>query len=168
MKVKRIFSYGLCFLLLSGGLLVANPDDEFQNRRRIRDNINTLRILKMTQALDLTEEQVAKIFPALNRIEKEKMEINKEIGQKVKELRLILEKENPEEQEIKDMIEELKRLRNLLESKDKEFASFLEENLTLVQQAKFILFSIDFIRVLREKIDRAKILQERLRRKDKR
>jgi len=161
MKAKKVFSFVFCFLFLSVIVLTAAPDDKFPDKRGIRENIHTLRLLRMTQALNLTEEQAAKIFPAINRIEKEKMEIHREIGLKVKELKLSLEKEDPEEQ-IENMIEDLKNLRNLLKSKDEEFENFMEENLTVVQRAKYILFSVDFFRALKEKVERARILQERL------
>jgi Spy/CpxP family protein refolding chaperone len=168
MQIRRLFLFAFCFLLVSSIFLVAIPDDENQNRKRIRENINTLRLLRMTQVLDLTEEQAARIFPAMNRIEKEKRGIHIEIGQKMKELRLASVKEKPEEQEIENVIGDLKRLRNALKSKDEELEKIIEENLTLVQKAKYIIFSVDFNRGLREKIDRARGLQKRSDEKDKR
>ena len=168
MQAKRIFSFFFCFLLMSTIFLTALPDKEFQNKKRIRENLNTLRLLRMTQALDLTEEQTAKIFPAINRIEKEKMEIQREIGQKIKELRLILDKEKPGEQEIEEVMQDWKGLRNTLKSKDEELENFIEENLTLVQRAKHLLFLIDFYKGIREKMDRARWLQQRLSKRDKR
>lgn len=165
---KRIFLFIFCFLFVSSVYLAAIPEDESQNQRKIRENINTLRLLKMTQVLDLTEEQAAKIFPALNRTEKEKRSINRQIRQKLKELRLILAKEQPEEQEIESVIGDLKKLRNSLKMKDEELEKILEENLTLVQRAKYVVFSVDFYQGLREKIDQARRLQKRLDEKNKR
>jgi Spy/CpxP family protein refolding chaperone len=148
--------------------LTAIDDEENQSRKRIRESINTLRLLRMTQALDLTEEQAAKIFPALNRTEKEKRDINRQIGQKLKELRLILAKEKAEEQEIEKVIGELKELRKALKIKDEELEKIIEENLTLVQRAKYLVFSVDFYRGLREKVDRARALKKRQDERNKR
>jgi Spy/CpxP family protein refolding chaperone len=161
MQIKRIFLFIFSFLFVGSVCLVAISDDENRDRKNIRENINTLRLLRMTQALDLTEEQAANIFPAITRIEREKREIYKEIGQKIKELRLILAKEKPEEQEIESVIEDLKRLRNAVQSKDKELEKIIEENLTLVQKAKYFVFAVDFYRGLREKVDRARRLQQK-------
>ena len=168
MQIRRLFLFAFCFLFVGSTFLAAIPDDENQNRKKIRENINTLRLLRMTQVLDLTEEQAAKIFPALNRTEKEKRGINRQIGQKLKELRLILAKEKPEEQEIEKLMEDLKELRNTLKTKDEELEKIIEENLTLVQRAKYLVFLVDFSRGLREKIDRARKLQKRLEEKNKR
>ena len=168
MQVRRLFLFAFCFLFVSSIFLIAFDDDENQSRKRIRENIRTLRLLRMTQALDLTEEQTAKIFPALNRTEKEKRSINLQIGQKIKGLRSILAKEKPEEQEIENLIEDLKKLRNALKIKDEELEKIIEENLTLVQKAKYLVFSVDFYRGLREKMDRARRLKRTLDERNKR
>jgi len=168
MKAKKIFSLVYCFTFMSMIAFADVQEDKSPYRKGIRENIEMLRLLKMTQALDLTEEQASKIFPAINRVEKEKMKINKEIGQKITELKLILDKEKPNESEIQNVMEDLKGLRSLLKSKDEELESVLEENLTLVQRAKYLLFMVDFYRGLREKVNRARLLQERMRRRDKR
>ena len=167
MQLKRLFSFIFCLLLVSSIYLTSFAEDQNRDRKKIRENINTLRLLRMTQALDLTEEQTAKIFPALNRIEKEKTRIHNEIGQKLKELRLILAKEKPEDQEIEFMIENLKKLRSSLKSKDEELEKVMEESLTLVQRAKYLIFSVDFFKGLREKIAKARRLQQRSRDQDK-
>lgn len=168
MKAKKIFSFISCFTFMSLIAFADVQEDKSPYRKGIRENIQMLRLLKMTQALDLTEEQASKIFPAINRVEKEKMKINKEISQKITELKLILDKEKLDENEIQNVMEDLKGLRSLLKGKDEELESVLEENLTLVQRAKYLLFMVDFYRGLREKVNRARILQQRLRKGEKR
>jgi Spy/CpxP family protein refolding chaperone len=166
MKAKKVFSliFGLVFMSM---IAVADvQEDKSPYPKRIRENIQMLRLLKMTKVLDLTEEQASKIFPAMNRNEKEKVKINKEIGQKIKELKLILSKEIPDESEIHSIMEDLKRLRSLLKSKDEELENVLEENLTVIQRAKYLLFIVDFSRELRETVNRARLLQERIRKRD--
>ena len=79
MKTRYILSILLCLLLLSSILSTAIQDDQPQNRRRTRENIRTLWLLRMTRVLELTEEQTAKVFPIVSRIEKEKSEIYKQI-----------------------------------------------------------------------------------------
>ena len=167
MKTKYILSILICFFLLSSVLSAAIQDEEFQKQRRTRENIITLRLLRMTRALDLTEEQTAKIFPVISRIEKEKIEIYKQVREQMKELRLILKDKDPDQKELKNKINKIKELRNLIKSKDEELEKKLEENLTLIQRAKYLMFTPGFYRELREKLERARLMRERQRQKNK-
>lgn len=168
MKTKNIIIIFGCLFFFSSVLFSSLHEENLQNNRRIRDNIRTLLLLRMTQALDLTEEQTAKIFPKISQIEKEKKEMQQKIGKQMRELRSILRNENHDEQEFTDRIKRIKELRNLLKNKDEELENFLDDNLTLLQRAKYIIFSQDFYRGLREKLERARIMQEKLRKEKKR
>ncbi len=167
MKAKNIFKILICFFLLSSTLSEAIQDEEFQKQRRTRENIITLRLLRMTRALDLTEEQTAKIFPVVSRIEKEKIEIYKQIREQMKKLRLILKDKDPDQKELKNRINTIKELRNLIKNKDEELEAYIEENITLIQQAKYVIFSVGFYRDLRGQLERARMMRKRLQQKDK-
>ncbi len=167
MKTKCILSILLCFFLLSSILSAAIQDDKPQNRRKARENMKTLWLLRMTRVLELTEEQTAKVFPIVSRIEKEKSEIHLQIGKHIGDLRLILREEEPDQKELKNKINKIKELRNIIKKKDEELEARMEENLTLVQRAKFLMFSARFYRDLREQLDRAKYMRERQRQKIK-
>ena len=130
--------------------------------RGIRENIILFRMLRMTQDLDLTEEQAAKIFPKMNQIEKEKFELQAKVGEQVRELRLALRDESPDQKKIDDRVNAILELRHKVDSKDKELETFLLENLTPVQRGKYLVFAADFYRELREKLERARGLQQRL------
>ncbi|NIO49453.1 MAG: hypothetical protein GTN73_08500 [Candidatus Aminicenantes bacterium] len=121
----------------------------------------------MTRVLELTEEQTAKIFPIVSRIEKEKSEIYQQIGKQIRELRLTLREEEPDQEELKNKINNIKGLRNLIKKKDEELEAGMEENLTLVQRAKYLMFAANFYRELRDNLERARIQRERLRQKIK-
>ncbi len=130
-------------------------------RRGIRNNIMLLRMLRLTQVLDLTEEQAAKIFPKINQIEKEKLELNGQIGERLRELRQMLMEEKRDEREISSQIDAIKQLRDQVKNKEKELETFMEDNLTLVQRAKYMIFSADFYRDLRDKVEKARLMRER-------
>jgi len=169
MKAKYILSILICFFLLSSVLSASFfQDEQPQNRRRARENMRTLWLLRMTRALDLTEEQTAKVFPIVSRIEKEKNEIHLQIGKRIRELRSILREEEPDQKELKNKIDKIKELRNIIKKKDEELEARMEENLTLVQRAKFLMFSASFYRDLRDQLDRARIMRERQRQRIKR
>ncbi len=159
MRGKKLFFFILCFVLMSFVFFCALRASEAQNRERIRENINTLRLLRMTQELDLTEEQTIKIFPAINRIEKEKMVIHLQIGLRIGELKSMLREEPLKEEEISNKIKSIKDLRLLLKAKDNELEKFVEDNLTLIQKAKYLVFLADFSRGLGEKLERARMMR---------
>lgn len=165
MKVKSILSVFIGLLLLSLFASAAVQGKAPQNQRRIRENITTLWLLRMTRALELTEEQTAEIYPFVTRIEKEKMEINQRIRKQMRELRLILNDKDPDRNELVNKIDNIKELRNLLRNKDEELENYLEENLTLVQRAKYLMFAVSFYRDLREKVSRARMIREGIRKK---
>jgi len=167
MKTRNILSILLCLLLLSSILSAAMQDGQPQKRRRTRENMRTLWLLRMTRVLELTEEQTAKVFPIVARIEKEKNEIYKQIGKQVKELRLILRKEEPDQGDLKSKINKIKELRNLIKKKDEELEARMEENLTLIQQAKYLMFAANFYRDLRDNLERARSQRDRQRQKRK-
>ena len=167
MKTKYILSILICFFLLSSVLSAASQEEQPQNRRRARENMRTLWLLRMTRALELTEEQTAKVFPIVSRIEKEKNEIHLQMEKQIRGLRLALREEEPDQKELKSKINKIKELRNLIKKKDEELEARMEENLTLVQRAKFLMFSASFYRELRDNLDRARIQKERQRQRIK-
>jgi hypothetical protein len=129
---------------------------KFWEERRGWDNISTLYLLRMVQVLDLTEEQTAKIFPRVNRVEKEKREMNRKIGLLLRELRARVRQQDVEEKELSRIIDEVKDLRLQVKSREEELQAFLEENLTVHQQAKYLIFIQDFVKDLREKLNKAR------------
>lgn len=168
MKTKYVLSIFLSFFLLSSilsaGVLNGGPQ---QNKKRTRENIITMRLLRMTRVLELTEEQTAKIFPVVTRVEKEKMEIYLKVGKEMRDLRLALKSKTPDEKKISNKIKAIKEFRDQLESMDRELETRLEESMTLIQRAKYLVFSADFNRDLRNQLDRARRMKERPPRKKK-
>lgn len=146
-------------LLLLGSFLSAQTGAErIQLRERIRENINRLRLLRMTEELGLTEEQTAKIYPAASRIEKEKADIHRKMRQEIIDLRALMEEPSGREAELAEKVKTIRELRSAVEQKDREFEALLEENLTSLQKAKYLLFTMEFYRSLAEKAERARRL----------
>ncbi|MCK4337724.1 MAG: hypothetical protein KAX11_07255 [Candidatus Aminicenantes bacterium] len=139
-----------------------------QSQKKMRENISTLMLLRMTRVLDLTEEQAAKIYPKVNYTEKEKNRLNREILQKMRKLRVLLGGENPDEKQIEKTIEDIQVLRDRIRGLDKEFESFLDENLTVLQRGKYLFFVQEFFKTLREQLNKARAAQNKLKRPPKR
>lgn len=157
MKYKVSAFLVIIGLLLSPLLVFSQAKDEVKSvkEEEIRRHIETFRMWEMTKALDLKEEQVASIFPALNRIEKERAKLNKQIGLEIRELKELLDLENPNIEQIQAKLEKIKTLKEQIQVKNEEIEKLLEDNLTVEQQAKYIIFTLRFMRDLREKMDRS-------------
>jgi hypothetical protein len=126
-----------------------------QNRERVRDQMATLRLLRMTQALDLTEEQTAKIFPTLNRLEKEKSVLQREMGTHIRDLRgLLQDPESLKEEKLAPIVASLEAGRAKVRGIDEQLDKFVESNLTPLQKAKYVIFNIDFMRNLTDVLNR--------------
>jgi Spy/CpxP family protein refolding chaperone len=128
----------------------------FWEARKGWDNISTLYLIRMVQVLDLTEEQSAKIIPMVNREEKEKREMNRKIGLLMRELRTTLRQQDGNDKELSHIMDEMKNLRMQVKSREEELQEFMEGTLTVPQQAKYLIFVQDFLKDLREKLNKAR------------
>ncbi len=124
---------------------------------RVRENIITLKLLRMTQALDLTQEQTAVIYPVLTRLEKEKYEATFKLNSRMKELGLLLEQDKPAEDKILGLMSDISSLRDLIMARDAEATVFLKGKLSVMQSAKYLLFNVEFYRGLGERLERARM-----------
>jgi Spy/CpxP family protein refolding chaperone len=138
------------------GLLLSAPaqDQRPRSRERIRENIHRLRLLRMTEALGLTEEQTAKIYPFATRKEKEKRVLLGEINDEMQHLRELLAEAVLDEGALLNSVEKIREMRQKFQDKDREFEAFLEENLSPLQMAKYLLFEADFYRGVTEVLRR--------------
>jgi len=158
MSKHIFFRSSLAFLVIlsSFATVAAQGTPTGPAQERIRRNIHTLRLLQMTQALDLSEEQAAKIFPVLNRIEKEKAELQRQVGLAVRELRAIIREGKAQEERLPAAVERVKSLRRAILEGEAKLEAFLEGQLTPVQRARYVLFSVDFYQGLGERLRRAR------------
>jgi Spy/CpxP family protein refolding chaperone len=121
-----------------------------QRGGRVRENLATLRLLRLTQALDLTEDQAAKIFPVINKIEREKIEVQRSLSGDIQDLRKIVAAGAPVDADLAPLIAKINAAQKRVKQLDAESEAFLETNLSVVQRGKYILFQIDFYRALEQ------------------
>ena len=137
----------------------------------VRANINLLMFMQMVRVLDLSEDQIVKILPMMNKNEKEKQDLQREIMGNMAVLKMFIREDPPHTQEDREEHNSLlngkliilRKLRSTLREKEIEFETFLSANLTPLQQARFFIFSQEFYRGLREKLSEARSAQQRLR-----
>jgi Spy/CpxP family protein refolding chaperone len=156
MNRRKIVAVLLFCLILGTRALAQVPQGDAQVKSRLRNNINTLRLLRLTEALNLTEDQTAKLFPALTRIDSAKLELQRQMGTEIQDLRVYLSKGDVRNEELLGRVKTIKELRQQIRAKDEEVDAVLDANLTPVQKAKYMLFLVDFARGLGETLNRAR------------
>ncbi|MEO0122578.1 MAG: Spy/CpxP family protein refolding chaperone [candidate division WOR-3 bacterium] len=141
MKKFIIFFLPLLFIFAQGKSEEKDP----------REIIEKVRVYKLTEELDLSEEQITKLFPRLKEMRKNEQEFHKQRMEIIQKLKELLD-EKAKEQEI------VKTLNRLQELQKKRFESQLKELeeikqiLTPEQQAKFIIFQEEFEKEIRDLI----------------
>ena len=156
MKTSRIVVPVLSVVILGTWVLAAPRQGNPQARARVRANINTLKLLRMTEVLELTEDQTVKLFPALTKIDKEKAEFQRRMGVEIFDLRAALQKEHVQDADVLARVRRIRDIRDSVKRKDDEFDAVLDANLTPVQKGKYLIFLVDFARGLGEKLNQAR------------
>jgi hypothetical protein len=123
-----------------------------QRGARVRENLATLRLLRLTQALDLSEDQTSRIFPFINKIDKQKIGIQRQMSADILELRRIVNNAAAPETEIAPLIGKIKAAQEEVKRLDAESEAFLEKHLSPLQRGKYVLFQIDFYRMLEQAV----------------
>ena len=175
MRTKGIIGLALTALLFCPfeAAFAQNPNRDIRRpakRKEVKQLVDNMYIWKLTEALDLSEEQATKIFPRLNKARKEKRELAKEADELMRKLKDVLKEETAEEAEtiLKETVAELKELRRAVKEKEEEEIKILEENLSVEQQAKLILFQRTFRKKIGHMVERAREFRQKHRGERKR
>jgi Spy/CpxP family protein refolding chaperone len=158
MKTRHLAVAGLilCFGLGFRPAVLAARQGDPQARWRLRERISDLYLLRLTRALDLTEDQTAKLYPLLTRVEKEKAELQRGLGLDLRDLREELARTPAGEKTLMSLVEKIRRARLAIRVKDDEVEAVLERVLTPVQRARYLVFTVDFLRTVGENLDRVR------------
>lgn len=136
-----------CILILvlitasTGALLAQEP---FMDERRER--LESLRIWKMTEFMELTSEQSIVFFPKLQAFEKSLREQQEQQEILLREINDRLENQEEEftQAEVDQLIKDLMKMQKHILEKRQKFMDSLEDDLRPEQQAKFIIFESQF------------------------
>ena len=123
-----------------------------EERKKIRENIETLRMYKLLEALDLTPDQSAEFLPALKEFQDAKRKFQEDRRAFLQELEDALESEEIDEKKLEQTLAALEGTREEFQA---EFVKFLQKAgtmLTLQQRARLQLFEERFERRLRDSI----------------
>ncbi len=111
---------------------------------KVRERIETLKMLRMTKALELDERSSALVFPLLNRYDKKRADIELSLWNGLRELRESLKEKR--ETRLRALIEKIESDHKTIERINDEERVELKKVLSVEQQARFILFQREFNR----------------------
>lgn len=150
--------------VLGGG----EPPPPLEKREEIRKRIKLIRMWKLTEELDLSEETGAKLFPILHKYDEKRIELHKERQNIMNQLKRALEDEATTDEAIEAAMEEVDKNTLAVSDLIRQQRQELKGVLSLRQQAKFILFQREFHREIRKTISEARERKVRARRNDRR
>ncbi len=139
------------------------PPPSLEKREKVRKRIELIRMWKLTEELDLTEETGAKLFPILHKYDEKRIELHKERQNVMNQLRRALEDEATSDETIKAAMEQVDKNALAVSDLIRQQHQELKGVLSLRQQAKFILFQREFHREIRKTISEARERRRRAR-----
>ena len=159
---KNLVKFFLLFFLVAGfagNSLAEFPDDydrppTKEQMEKVRKQIETLRMWKLTKALDLDEKTSAQLFPVLNRYDKKRAEIERALWVGMKDLRDSLRDRC--ESRLRDILDRLEIDHKALQRINDEERAEVKKILTTEQQAKYVLFHVEFSKEIRRIIAEAR------------
>lgn len=129
-----------------------DPGKHSGERERIRENIETLRMWKLLDALDLTSEQSTEFLPILKEFQDAKRRFGDARREFLKQMESALDSQEVNQGKLEESITGLDNARKRFHQEMEQFLSKSREILTLKQQARLLLFEEKFERRLKESI----------------
>jgi Spy/CpxP family protein refolding chaperone len=128
-----------------------------QKREEIRNKIETVRIWRLTEQLKLDTATSAKLASLLGPLDQQRQGVMQEQAAGMRELRLLLKSQKPDQTKIKSSLERIVKNQNLLQGLREQEWKGLQEILTVEQQARFLLFQQEFRREMQNMIVNARM-----------
>ncbi|HVP37535.1 MAG TPA: periplasmic heavy metal sensor [Terriglobales bacterium] len=148
LKLSELFFLTFIFLLTAQGVRAQGPPPrpfpEEGKRERLREEIDTMKMWKMLEVLDLSQEQSDKFLPVWREMQKAQKDFREKRENLLKSLEAILGAEKPDEGKIRDILGQLEKERSRFDDIQQNFRQKAQEILTLEQQAKLVLFEDRF------------------------
>ena len=128
-------------IIMPVSLFAQPPGGQFDRMNKPRrEQIELLRIWKMTEELDLTEQQAEKFFPKLRSEDKKNEELEKQRGIIFKDLHEKVKNGEVDAKELDKTIDNLTEIQINIIQKNAKFIREMEGVLSTDQQAKLIIF----------------------------
>lgn len=148
LKLSGMFFLIFIFVLTAQAVYAqrppARPFPEEGKRERLREEIQTMKMWKMLEVLDLTDEQSNDFLPAWRELQKAQKDFREKREELLKSLEAVLGEEKPDEGKIRNILSQLEKERSRFDEVQQRFRQKAQEVLTLEQQAKLLLFEDRF------------------------
>jgi parvulin-like peptidyl-prolyl isomerase len=160
LKMKKLKSFGLlvCVLAVAAPAFGADGDN-------VRDLVQAYRVWKLTDVLDLSEDQMPVFFARIKEIDNLEADLLQEQREVVKRLKDILDEREIDQRKLDQALEDYRTLRQRRIEDVGRLRDDAEMMLSAEQRARFIVFDQEFRSDIRNIIEKARDL-ERQRRMD--
>jgi hypothetical protein len=119
-------------------------------KEKMRKRIETMKMWKLTEALNLDEKLASRLFPLLHEFDRKREGVEREIRKEIASLKAVIE--THDEPAMKEIMASLEKKHDALQRLGDEERSRLREILTVEQQAKYLIFKMEFKREIRKMI----------------
>jgi Spy/CpxP family protein refolding chaperone len=155
MKMRMIkWSIVVSLLIFTGSVFAQPPGPpEFKNgpmRERIRERIETMKIWKLTDALNLTSEQSEKFFVLYNKHQKAFEEIEDKRMELINRLDSLINNPQSSNQKMNELISQFQDVPQQMAVENERFLKDISPILSVRQQAELIVFEERFRQQMRE------------------
>ena len=169
---KQLFAMTLALIMalsLGVGQVLAQPTPPPQGEERpmnqerreeLRKRVELIWMWKLTEELNLTEEEGTKVFPLLSTYEEKKRELREENRRLVRELKQMIDA-GASEGDLKKAIRSLEENDQKLSKVKKEGFNELAKILSVEKQARYIVFQEHFQREIHGLIKKARHRERR-------
>jgi hypothetical protein len=125
-------------------------------RDEVRKKIEAIRIWRLTEELKLDTNTSARMASVISSMNEQRRDLRRNQREQLRALRVTLQSSAPDTAKLKTMIDRLeKENAEMMELRSREF-SMMKDFLTIEQQARYILFQVDFMHEMRTMIHRAR------------
>jgi Spy/CpxP family protein refolding chaperone len=150
----------ITLILLVAGAALAQPgfrgkDRPWRQGEHPREMVESFKLFKMTEFLDLSEEQTTKVFPLMADMSKAQEQHREAMREKMQELRKMLRDEDASDREAARLALEIHDLRGEIHARMHEMQGDLMDLLDDEQKAQYIVFENrfeDHVRGLKERM----------------
>ncbi len=151
----RKITLTLLVVLIAGAAFAQPPGmkawrGDRDDHRPPREMLEAFRLFKLTEELELTEEQTTKIYPLLAEANKDRENGHDALQEKMKELRELLDEEKVDEKKAAKLAMDIHEMHWDFQERNHAAQSRLLELLDDGQKAKFMVFEHKFERHLRQ------------------
>lgn len=147
--MKRILLISLIFL---NGALFAQPMQKREkppDREKLKKRIETIKMWKMLDALELTEEQSAKFLPVYNSFESSRDSLETKMRKNMEKLDEAMNEAKFDERKVSAILDSMAENRRKMFDTESAFHENARKILSVEQQARFVIFQRDFIEEIR-------------------